>query len=240
MLIRLNKFIAQSGKYSRREADRLISQGKVRINGRVVQTLGQKIDSDRDSVEVGGSFVQPPEEMVYLMLHKPPGCLVTRRDPLKRPTVMDLLPPLASGTFPVGRLDLDSTGLLLLTNDGELAHRLLHPRYGIKKLYRVKVKSRPSRSSLDTLRQGVYLDGKKTAPARITPVSLSARQSWLDVEIHEGRKREVRRLFESEGHAVLELKRLRFAGLSLGKLNSGAWRSLSSEEVRGLKKLVGL
>ncbi len=240
MLIRLNKYIAQSGAYSRREADGLISQGRVKVNGRFVQTLGEKIDSDRDTVEVGGSIIQPSEEMVYVMLHKPPGYLVTKKDPLKRPTVMELLPPLASGIFPVGRLDLDSAGLLILTNDGELAHRLLHPSYEVKKLYRVRVKSRPSEASLDTLRKGVYLDGKKTAPARITPVSLGARQSWLDVEIHEGRKREVRRLFESQGYSVLELKRLRFAGLSLGKLASGAWRHLSAAEVRGLKKKVGL
>ncbi|MGB2906554.1 MAG: pseudouridine synthase [Candidatus Aminicenantaceae bacterium] len=240
MLVRLNKYIAQSGTSSRREADRLISDGKVRVNGRIVQTLGQKINSDKDVVEVGGRTIQPPETKVYLMLHKPSGCLVTRKDPYHRPTVMDLVPPLASGIFPVGRLDLDSEGLLLLTNDGELAHRLMHPRYGVKKLYRIKVKDQPSPAILDTLRQGIYLDGKKTAPARITPVSLGDRHSWLDVEIHEGRKREVRRLFESQGYPVLSLKRLQFAGLSLGRLAPGAWRVLSPAEIRALKKQAGL
>lgn len=240
MLVRLNKYIAQSGTSSRREADRLISDGKVRVNGRIVRTLGQKIDSDKDVVEVGGRTIQLPVDKIYLMLNKPPGCLVTRKDPYHRPTVMDLVPPLASGIFPVGRLDLDSEGLLLLTNDGELAHRLMHPRYGAKKLYRIKVKDRPAQASLDTLRQGIYLDGKKTAPARIKLVSLGASHSWLDVEIHEGRKREVRRLFESQGHPVLLLKRLQFAGLSLGRLAPGAWRVLSPTEIRALKKQVGL
>ena len=240
MLIRLNKYIAQSGACSRREADRLIEQGKVKVNGRVQRVLGQKIESDRDAVEVEGRIIQPPQELAYLMLHKPPGYLVTRKDPQRRATVLDLLPLTAEGLFPVGRLDLNSEGLLLLTNDGELAHRLMHPRYEIKKLYRVKVKAWPSQASLDALRKGIYLDGRKTAPARIKPVSLGPRHSWLDVEIHEGRKREVRRLFESQGHPVLELKRLRFGGLSLGKLAPGAWRSLSPNEIRGLKRLVGL
>ncbi|MFA9453602.1 MAG: pseudouridine synthase [Candidatus Aminicenantaceae bacterium] len=240
MLVRLNKYIAQSGTSSRRAADRLISDGKVRVNGRIVRTLGQKINSDKDVVEVEGRTIQLPEDKVYLMLHKPSGCLVTRKDPYHRPTVMDLVPPLASGIFPVGRLDLDSEGLLLLTNDGELAHRLLHPRYGVKKLYRIKVKDRPAPAILDTLRQGIYLDGKKTAPARITPVSLGDRHSWLDVEIHEGRKREVRRLFESQGYPVLSLKRLQFAGLSLERLAPGAWRVLSPAEIRALKKQAGL
>jgi len=240
MLVRLNKYISQSGTSSRREADRLISDGKVRVNGRIVQTLGQKIDSVKDVVEVGGRTIHLPEDKIYLMLNKPPGCLVTRKDPYHRPTVMDLVPPMASGIFPVGRLDLDSEGLLLLTNDGELAYRLMHPRYNVKKLYRIKVKDRPAKASLDMLRQGIYLDGKKTAPARIEPVSLGARHSWLDVEIHEGRKREVRRLFESQGHPVLILQRLQFAGLSLGRLAPGAWRALSPAEIQALKKQVGL
>lgn len=240
MQVRLNKYIAQSGLASRRAADRLISEGKVKINGSVVRTLGHKIDTDRDRVEVDGRTVHPSEDKVYLMLHKPPGCLVTRKDPFQRPTVMELLPPRASSVFPIGRLDLESEGLLLLTNDGELAHRLMHPRYGVKKLYRVKVKGRPAEANLEALRRGVYLYGKKTAPARVKPVSLGAGHSWLEVEIHEGRKREVRRMFESQGHIVLVLKRLRFAGLSLGRLGPGCWRDLSEPEIRALKKRVGL
>jgi pseudouridine synthase len=240
MQVRLNKYIAQSGLASRRAADRLISEGKVKINGGIVRTMGHKIDTDRDRVEVDGRTIHPSEDKVYLMLHKPPGFLVTRKDPFQRPTVMEFLPPRASSVFPIGRLDLESEGLLLLTNDGELAHRLMHPRYGVKKLYRVKVKGRPAEANLEALRQGVYLYGKKTAPARVKPVSLGAMHSWLEVEIHEGRKREVRRMFESQGHIVLVLKRLRFAGLSLGRLGPGCWRDLSEPEIRALKKRVGL
>ena len=240
MQIRLNKYIAQSGMASRREADRLIESGRVRVNGRIVRTLGTKIDGLKDKVEVEGQAVRPLEDKVYLMLNKPPGYLVTRKDPHDRPSVMGLLPPGLGGVFPVGRLDLDSEGLLLLTNDGQLAHRLLHPRYGVIKHYRVKVKGRPTEASLMRLRRGIHLDGKKTAPARIDLVSPVARGSVLDVEIHEGRKREVRRMFESQGNPVLTLKRLRFAGLSLGKLKAGTWRHLRAGEVKKLKTLVGL
>ncbi len=240
MQVRLNKYIAQSGLASRRAADRLITEGKIKVNGSVVSVLGHKIDPVRDRVEVDGRTIHPSEDRIYLMLHKPPGCLVTRKDPFQRPTVMDLLPPHASGAFPVGRLDLESEGLLLLTNDGELAHRLMHPRYEVKKLYRIKVKGRPADANLEALRQGIHLYGKKTAPARIKAVSLGSRNSWFEVEIHEGRKREIRRMFESQGHIVLVLKRLRFAGLSLGKLGSGCWRDLTGPEIRALKKLAGL
>jgi pseudouridine synthase len=240
MQIRLNKYIAQSGAASRREADRLIESGRVMVNGRIVRTLGTTIDDLKDRVEVGGRAVRPLDQRIYLMLHKPPGYLVTRKDPHNRPNVMALLPPGLRAVFPVGRLDLDSEGLLLLTNDGELAHRLMHPRYGIIKHYRVKVKGRPAEASLSKLRQGINIDGKKTAPARIVLVSAGTHSSVLDVEIHEGRKREIRRMFESQGNPVQTLKRLRFAGLPLGKLKAGTWRHLRSDEVRKLKTQVGL
>jgi pseudouridine synthase len=240
MLVRLNKFIASSGAASRREADRLIEAGRVKVNGRVIRTLGHKVESDTDRVEVNGRAVKPASEAVYLMLHKPPMFLVTRKDPYNRPTVMELLPPHMKGLFPVGRLDFDSQGLLLMTNDGVLAYRLLHPRYGVTKLYRVKVAGHPDAAALKSLERGVYLEGKKTAPARIKPMELKAHYSWLEIELHEGRKREVRRMLEQVGHQVMVLKRVRFAGLSLGGLRSGAWRNLSAGEVRRLKKKVGL
>lgn len=235
MLIRLNKYIAQSGKASRREADRLISEGRVIVNGQVILTLGHKIDAATDRVEVGQQVIQPSASPVYVVLNKPPGWIVTRKDPHNRPTVMQLLPAKLSSLFPVGRLDYNSEGILLLTNDGDMANRLLHPRYGIKKLYQVKVLGSPNAKSLEALRRGIYLDGKKTAPAKISLKSRGSRHSWLQVEIQEGRKREVRRLFKSIGHPVLILKRLRFAGLSLGSLKPGEWRYLTQEEIRGLR-----
>lgn len=240
MLIRLNKYIAQSGIASRREADRLISEGKVRVNGQVILTLGHKIEADTDRVMVGQQAIHPVASPVYMVLNKPPGLIVTRKDPHNRPTVMQLLPAKLSGLFPVGRLDFNSEGLLLLTNDGDLANRLLHPRYGIKKLYRVKVLGSPDAKSLEALRRGVYLDGKKTAPAKIVLKSRGSRHSWLQVEIQEGRKRELRRMFMSIGHPVSILKRLRFAGLTLGSLKPGEWRYLTQEEIRELRERTGI
>ena len=143
MLIRLNKFLAQAGVASRREVDRMITEGKIKVNGRVIQTLGQKIDDEKDRVEVGGKIIEREEETLYLILNKPPGYLVTLKDPYKRPTIKELLPSLKQRIFPVGRLDYDSEGLLLLTNDGELAHRLAHPRYKVPKTYLVDVQGIP-------------------------------------------------------------------------------------------------
>ncbi len=240
MLIRLNKYIAQSGTASRREADRLISEGRIRVNGQVILTLGHKIDAATDRVEVGKQVIQPAASLAYVVLNKPVGWIVTRKDPQNRPTVMQLLPVKLSGLFPVGRLDYNSEGILLLTNDGEMANRLLHPRYGIKKLYQVKVLGSPGAKSLEAVRRGLYMDGKKTAPARILLKSRGSKHSWLQVEIHEGRKREVRRLFKSIGHPVLILKRLRFAMLSLGGLKTGEWRYLTQAEIRGLRDRTGL
>lgn len=240
MQIRLNKFLAQAGVASRREVDRLIAEGKIKVNGRVVQTLGTKIDDQKDRVEVGGKPVKRGEGMAYLMLNKPPGYLVTLKDPFKRPTVKELLPSLKERVFPVGRLDYDSEGLLLFTNDGELAHRLAHPRYKIPKNYLVDVKGMPDPSKISRLEKGIVLDGKKTAPARIAKLRDSSKKTLFQVEIYEGRKREVKRMFEAVGHRVLHLKRVGFGGIRLGKLRTGKWRFLTQREVSSLQRKVGL
>lgn len=240
MQIRLNKFLAQAGVASRREVDRLIDEGKIKVNGRVVQTLGTKIDDQKDRVEVGGKPVKRGEGMAYLMLNKPPGYLVTLKDPFKRPTVKELLPSLKERVFPVGRLDYDSEGLLLFTNDGELAHRLAHPRYKIPKNYLVDVKGMPDSSKISRLEKGIVLDGKKTAPARIAKLRDSSKKTLFQVEIYEGRKREVKRMFEAVGHRVLHLKRVGFGGIRLGKLRTGKWRFLTQREVSSLQRKVGL
>ncbi len=240
MLIRLNKFLAQAGVASRREVDRMITEGMIKVNGRVIQTLGQKIDDEKDRVEVGGKVIEKEEETVYLILNKPPGYLVTLNDPYKRPTIKELLPSLKQRIFPVGRLDYDSEGLLLLTNDGELAHRLAHPRYRVPKTYLVEVQGIPDSFKISRLEKGIFLEGKKTAPARISRLRKSAEKSLHRVEIYEGRKREVKRMFEAIGHHVLHLKRVGFGRVRLGTLKTGNWRFLTPREMNSLKSEVGL
>ena len=238
--MRLNKFLSAAGVCSRREADRLIEQGRVKVNGKIVEGLGIKIDENQDRIEVDGKTVEGLQSKIYVLLNKPPKVLVTLKDPLQRKTVLDILPPLKSRLFPVGRLDYDSEGLLLLTNDGELANRLIHPRYEIKKVYLVKIKGHPNKEQLSRLEKGIAIDGKKTAPAKIFSVSSSPKRSLYKVEIHEGRKREVRRMFEAIGFRVLLLRRVKFAGLTLDGLQPGDWRDLTDQEVQRLYKKVGL
>jgi pseudouridine synthase len=240
MNLRLNKFLSRQGLASRREADRLIVEGRVSVNGGVVEDLGMKIDEDRDLVAVDGKPVKKSRVLLYLMLHKPTGCVVTRDDPQGRPTVMDLLPKLREAVFPVGRLDFNSEGLLLLTNDGELAYRLTHPKYEIKKKYAVQVTGNVSTAVAARLEKGVFVDNRRTAPARLKVFERSARGTILLVDIHEGRKREVRRMLESVGHPVQTLKRVEFAGLRLTELPYGQWRFLKKAEVLHLKRQVRL
>jgi pseudouridine synthase len=238
--IRLNKFLSEAGVASRREADRLILDGRVRINRKVVDELGIKVEAGRDVVEVDGRNVRKEEKPVYIMLNKPAGRLVTMRDPFGRPTVRDLLPPSLGRVFPVGRLDLASEGLLLLTSDGELAYRLSHPRFMVKKVYLAKVRGEPAADALRRLERGVSIEGKKTAPARAVLVFQSPKSSRLRLELHEGRKHEVRLMCHAVGHDVLELRRVGLAGLTLKKLKPGQWRHLETWEVRKLKALVHL
>lgn len=240
MVLRLNKFLAQQGIASRRAADRLILEKRIQVNGCLIEDLGVKIDGAVDRVTVDGKPVRTSRDQVYLLLHKPPGYLVTKDDPGDRPTVMSLLPKLRESVFPVGRLDLDSEGLLLLTNDGELSYRLTHPRYEIKKIYAVGVDGEVTDVEAARLERGIRLDGRKTAPARIKIYSRNPKRSVLLVEIHEGRKREVRRMMESVGHLVRSLKRVEFAGIKLARLNRGEWRFLTRDEVISLRRLAGL
>jgi pseudouridine synthase len=240
MILRLNKFLAQQGIASRRVADRLILEKRIQVNGCLIEDLGVKIDGAVDRVTVDGKPVKTSRELVYLFLNKPPGYLVTKDDPADRPTVMSLLPKLRESVFPVGRLDLDSEGLLLLTNDGELSYRLMHPRYEVKKIYAVGVDGEVTDVEASRLERGIRLDGRKTAPARIRIYERNSKHSVLLVEIHEGRKREVRRMMECVGHRVRSLKRVEFAGIKLARLNRGEWRFLKGDEIDSLRKLVGL
>jgi len=238
--IRLNKYLSRAGRASRRQADRMIASGKVRVNGQVVTDLGRTVDDAKDRVEVEGRPISAKQDLVTIALHKPPGCLVTRDDPQGRPTVYDLLPQVKTSIFPVGRLDFDSEGLLLLTNDGELAFRLTHPRFQVPKTYLVKVEGEVGEDKVRRLERGVRLEDGKTSPARIRILTAAGASSLMRVEVFEGRKREVRRMLESVGHRVTMLKRIAFAGLDLAPLARGRWRFLSAREVKTLKDRVGM
>ena len=240
MKVRLNKFLSEAGVASRRQSDRMILEGRVSVNGRIVDELGVKVDEDQDVVRVDGRTVKKESRFHYLLLNKPAGYLVTMTDPFHRPTVRNLLPAGLGRVFPVGRLDFQSEGALLLTNDGELAYRLTHPRFGVRKTYVVKVRGQPDEHAVSRLEKGVLVEGKKTAPAKALLLTAHQKSSRLRIELSEGRKREVREMCRAVGHPVLELRRIAFAGLSVKPLKPGEWRHLGPAEVRRLKKLVAL
>jgi len=240
MQVRLNKFLAQVGIASRREVDKMIVEGKIKVNGRVIKELGYKIDEVSDWIDIEGKRIKRKDGFIYILLNKPKGVLVTLKDPFRRPTVIQLLPKLGRRVFPVGRLDYDSEGLLLLTNDGEIAHRLAHPRFKIRRVYHVQVKGHPESSSISRLEKGIYLDDKKTGPTKMTCLSRGKKKSLFRVEIQEGRKREVRRMFAVIGHPVLQLKRISYGGVKMGKMKRGEWRFLTRDEISLLKKQVDL
>ena len=241
---RLARYLAHAGIASRRHAEILIEAGRVRVNGQVVTTQGVRIDPQRDSVTVDGKSVQFNTKLVYILLHKPAGYVSTANDPQQRPTVLDLLPPdvRRQRVYPIGRLDIDTSGLLLLTNDGDFALHLTHPRYSMEKHYSVLVKGYPTASALNILRRGVEIvedNGThfKTSPAQVRISQQSGANCWLALTIHEGHKRQVRRMLAAVGYPVLELMRLGLGSLELGDVPVGKWRYLTEEEVRGLRGL---
>jgi 23S rRNA pseudouridine2605 synthase len=234
--MRLNAFLARAGVASRRRADELIRDGRVRVNGRAGEL--NTVVGKHDIVEVDGERVAR-QALAYVLLHKPPGVVTTARDPQGRATVVDLVPS-EPRVVPVGRLDADTTGALLLTNDGELAHRLAHPRYGVPKVYEADVEGKLSRSALEALRTGIELDDGMTAPAEVRVLSTSRRRSRVELTLHEGRNRQVRRMLEAVGHPARRLHRSRYAGLDLDGLQEGRWRTLTRGEVESLRGAVGL
>jgi 23S rRNA pseudouridine2605 synthase/16S rRNA pseudouridine516 synthase len=225
--------MAAAGIASRREAERMILAGRVEVNGRVVTELGTRVDPARDQVRLDGGAVGVRERPVYFLLHKPKGCLSTVRDPGGRPTVVDLLRGVRERVFPVGRLDWESEGLIILTNDGELALRLTHPSNHVPKIYRVKVKGLVGRQTLEQVRHGLYLDGRRTLPAPVTRIS-SQQNTWLEVTLFEGRRNQIRRVFERLGHPVLKLKRTAIGSLADRDLRPGQFRRLTPAEVTRL------
>ena len=229
--MRLNAYLARAGVASRRAADELIKAGRVTVNGEPGQ-LNTFVEG-ADRVEVDGRAAEP-QPLAYVLLHKPAGVVTTARDPQRRPIVVDLVRHSAR-VVPVGRLDADTTGALLLTNDGPLAHRLAHPRYGVEKIYEVEVESDASDEQLRKLREGIELDDGRTAPARAKRLG----PNRLELALHEGRKHQVKRMCDAVGLPVTRLHRPRYAGLELGDLPAGQWRELTDEEVRQLRDAPG-
>ena len=237
--MRLEKYIATSGIASRRSVKKRIQAGAVTVNGEPVLVPGHPINVETDSVEFEGKQVEPLAEHIYLMLNKPAGCLTTRSDERGRPTVMELVADLRDTIYPVGRLDLETEGLLLFTNDGDFAYRLLHPSHEVEKTYLVWVKGVPRDDAIQRLRQGVTISSGATAPAKIKRVKVSkdGTSTKFEVVIHEGKKRQVRLMFKAVGHPVIRLKRVRIGNLRLGNLPSGQYRFLSPEEISELMLL---
>lgn len=252
---RLQKILARAGIASRRAAEELIAAGRVTVNGEVVREMGVRADISRDKIAVDGRPLaakgpQQAQEYVYIALNKPPGVVSTAKDTHGRSTVLDLVrrpaPEGNSNTapqeriYPVGRLDADTTGLLLLTNDGDLTFRLTHPRYGLEKEYVALVRGRPTEDALRRLREGVEIEGEMTAPAKVEWLDVQENQTRLRITIHEGRKRQVRLMLAAVGHQVIELRRVRFGPITLGNLEQGKWRYLATHEVHALRKAVRL
>ena len=239
MTERLQKVLARHGVASRRAAERMIEEGRVTVNGEVITRLGSKVDPARDAIKVDGKRLAPaPVLPTYLMLNKPRGHVTTLSDPDGRPTVADLIRGIRSRVFPVGRLDFNSEGLLLLTDDGDLAQALMHPSKGVEKTYLVKVRGRPEPAVLRRLAKGIRVDDRKAVPTQVRIVR-SEPNSWLEVTVIEGRKHLVRRMLEAVGHPVSKLRRIRYAGLRLGPLPTGTLRPLTSAEVEHLRRVVG-
>jgi 23S rRNA pseudouridine2605 synthase len=238
MLERIQKIISAAGVTSRRAAEELIAEGRVRVNGQVVTELGTKADADKDHIKVDGKLINPQQPKIYVMLNKPAGFVTTMSDPEGRPTVQDLLKGVKIRIYPVGRLDYNTEGMLILTNDGDFAHLITHPKHEFPKTYLAKVKGFLEDSQIENLEQGIYLDDGKTAPAKLKKVRKEEANSWLEITIHEGRKRQVRRMFDRVGHSVIKLKRIRTGGLVLGDLAEGSFRYLTSDEVSGLREMA--
>ncbi len=235
---RLQKILSQAGVASRRESENIITSGRVAVNGTVVTELGTKADLDTDTITVDGKPIAVEEKRVYLLLYKPVGYMTTMKDPEGRPIVSDLLKGVKERVYPVGRLDYNTEGLLLLTNDGAFANMLMHPSHEVDKGYLVRVSGHVTAVQIKKLSEGVKLEDGMTAPARVAQVSESENNSWISITIHEGRYRQVRRMCEAVGLNVVRLKRARYDFLEIGEMKPGEFRELTAEEVTKLKRKI--
>jgi 23S rRNA pseudouridine2605 synthase len=235
---RLQKILSQAGVASRRASEQLMIEGRVSVNGETIRELGTKADAARDDIRVDGRRIRVAERRRYLLLNKPRGYVTTRSDPQRRPTVIDLLSGVRDYVYPVGRLDFESEGLLLLTNDGDLAAQLTHPSHGIARVYEARVLGVPDAHDVERLSRGVVIDGRRTQPAEVTlvPPRRDTRGATLVITIREGRNRQIRRMCESIGHPVETLRRVAIGPIKDSKLKVGAWRDLTADEVERLQR----
>ena len=229
---RLHKIIASAGIASRRKAEELIKQGKVTVDGQVVTQMGLRLDPEQHEIAFEGKSISSHTQKIYLLLNKPKGYVTTLHDPQGRPEVTKLLKEIKTRVFPVGRLDIDTEGALMLTNDGDLAQRILHPSYEVNKTYIARVQGRPSKENLSRLEKGIELEGRKTWPARIRVVAGKPGSTSIEITIHEGKKRQVRKMFEAIGHPVQALKRTAYGNLKLANLPLGKYRFLTAKDLK--------
>ena len=232
---RLQKYMARCGIASRRKAEEIILQGHVKVNGIIVKELGSKVDPEKDEITVYGKIIYEKEEHIYIKLYKPEGYITTVKDQFNRKTVLDLI-NIKERIYPIGRLDYDTSGLLLLTDDGDLANKLMHPKYRIFKTYEVELKGSIKKESINILRKGVLIDGYKTAPAKVKLLKQTQNNTSVQISIHEGKNRQVRKMFEAVGNKVIKLKRISFGNIGLGQLKPGQWKYLTVDEVSFLKR----
>jgi 23S rRNA pseudouridine2605 synthase len=228
---RLQKILAKAGIASRRGAEELIRQGKITVDGKVVTEMGCRLDPEKHKIAFEGKQISAEEEKIYLLLNKPKGYVTTLKDPQGRPIVTALLKGIKARVFPVGRLDFDTEGALILTNDGDFAQRILHPSFEIERTYLAIVAGHPSEKTLHLLEEGIELEGKKTWPAKVRVVKKTKKSTTIETTIHEGRKRQVRKMFQAIGHRVLHLKRIAYGNLKLGELPTGKYRLLTPPEI---------
>lgn len=235
--MRLQKYLAICGIASRRKSEQIILQGRVKVNGKVVNKLGVKIDPDKDIVLVDNKLIKLPKKYIYIAINKPEGYITSVKDQFNRPTVIDLIKEIKERVYPVGRLDYDTSGLLILTNDGDLTYKLTHPKHEIKKVYIAKIKGIPTERELEAFRKGLRIDNYITSKAEIEILSTNRSSSVVKIVIHEGKNRQIRKMCEKINHPVIKLKRVAIGKIKLGNLKKGSWRYLSKEEIEYLKKL---
>lgn len=236
-MVRLQKYLASCGVASRRGSEEIIKRGRVKVNGETVTEMGVQIDEENDIVSVDDELVRPENKMIYIMLNKPVGFVTTVTDDKGRDTVMELVSDIPARIYPVGRLDYDTEGLLIMTNDGDLTYKITHPKNNVEKTYVAEVTGNITMDTLIKLRRGVVIDGVKTSPAKVEVIGATQLGTKLEITIHEGRNRQVRKMFEAVGCIVKRLKRTREAGLILGHVPLGRWRKLTESEVNMLKKI---
>ncbi len=239
MEMRLHKYLAQAGVSSRRAGEKLIQDGRVKVNGHIVTKLGAKVDSATDTVAVDNKKVILERGKVYVALNKPPGYITALKDPQGRKKVTDLIKNVKERIYPVGRLDYDTEGLLLLTNDGDLTYRITHPKHEISKVYVAEVRGLPTEQELSELKKGIFLQDGITAPAEAVIIKQFKNNTLIEITIFEGRNRQVRRMMEAINHPVVHLKRIRIGCISLGNLEVGKYRFLTSNEIHDLLMLTG-